>query len=607
VSVVDRAAAEGVSFIVPVYNGERRLGEVLEAILAQYDGRPFEVIAVDDGSSDGSLALLRRHAADGRVRLLSGSGRGAAAAINVGVAAAAHPIVCQVDQDVVLQPGWMRRLAAALAEPGVGAVQGWYETPSAGSPWARAMGLDLELRYSSIAGDVLDHVCSGNSAYRAEALRAIGSFDESLGYGYDNDVSYRLGAAGWRLRFCREARSVHHWRSDLLGYLRQQYGVGYGRLDLVAKHPNRVGGDAVSGLRMILHAPLMLAVLAAGAAAGLTAISGGSWQPGLLFAGALLAALAGDRFLAALAAARRLGHGGALIFVPAHLLRDVAWALALAAWGWRRFTGGARHPATSMARSLCGRDTRLDDADLHVPPRRREDFVLLVPARDEAANLPGVLAELRERWPGVDVLVIDDASRDGTAQVLAALGVRCLRLREHLGVGGAVRAGLRWARRHGYATVVRVDGDGQHPATEIADLLAPILAGRADAVQGWRRKGAAGYSAGIAAGVARALVGRLTGGWSGRGVSDPTSGFWAFGPAAVRVLADHHPSGYPEPELLLFLRRNRLRVEFVPVAMRRRAAGRTSLTVVRAAWASWRLLLALIVVPLRAAVARPAR
>jgi len=73
------------------------------------------------------------------------------------------------------------------------------------------------------------------------------------------------------------------------------------------------------------------------------------------------------------------------------------------------------------------------------------------------------------------------------------------------------------------------------------------------------------------------------------------------------VLADHHPAGYPEPELLLFLRRNGLRVAFVPVAMRRRAAGRTSLTATRAAWASWRLLLALIVVPLRAAVARGGR
>jgi hypothetical protein len=85
-------------------------------------------------------------------------------------------------------------------------------------------------------------------------------------------------------------------------------------------------------------------------------------------------------------------------------------------------------------------------------------------------------------------------------------------------------------------------------------------------------------------------------------MTDATSGFWAFGPRAVRILSRHHPTGYPEPELLLFLRRNRLRVSEVGTTMKARATGRTSLRGISVLSASARVLLAMIVVPLRPAV-----
>ena len=102
---------EGVSFVVPVHNGAAWVRETLEAILSQADGRPMEVIVVDDRSRDGSSAILRQLAGEWPLRIVAGEGRGAAAAINTGVRAARFPIICQVDQDVVLRPGWMRMLA----------------------------------------------------------------------------------------------------------------------------------------------------------------------------------------------------------------------------------------------------------------------------------------------------------------------------------------------------------------------------------------------------------------------------------------------------------------------------------------------------------------
>src|SRR5207247_8642766 len=169
--------------------------------------------------------------------------RGAAAATNAGIRAARFPIICQVDQDVVVGPGWMRLLVSELEDPTVGAAQGYFASDRDATLCARAMGLDLEQRYAAIDGRETSHVCTGNAAYRAEALRRIGLLDETFGYGYDNDISYRLRAAGYRLTFCRSARSVHRWREGLGGYLVREHGFGYGLLGLLDQHAARRPGD----------------------------------------------------------------------------------------------------------------------------------------------------------------------------------------------------------------------------------------------------------------------------------------------------------------------------------------------------------------------------
>jgi glycosyltransferase involved in cell wall biosynthesis len=233
--------------------------------------------------------------------------------------------------------------------------------------------------------------------------------------------------------------------------------------------------------------------------------------------------------------------------------------------------------------------------------------LVIVPAYNEAASLPRVARGIRTHARELEVLVVDDASVDSTREVLADLSVRWLSLPQHLGLGGAMRAGLRYAQLSGYQTAIRLDGDGQHEPGEIERMLEPIRAGRADAVQGSRYLGVPGYrSRGIRRGGQRALAAVLSV-LTGERVTDPTSGYWAFGPRAVRILGDHHPTGYPEPELRLFLRRNGLRVAEVPIGMRRRLSGQTSLTMPRVGLAMARVLLAIVVVPLRASVAEAVR
>jgi cellulose synthase/poly-beta-1,6-N-acetylglucosamine synthase-like glycosyltransferase len=346
-SVLPPRTPAGVSFVIPVHNGEPWLDRVLNAVDAAAFTGPVEVIVVDDGSTDGSRVILEQRARSGRVRVIDGPGRGAAAAMNAGIRAAVYPFIAQIDQDVVIGPHWLDELMAALEDESVGAAQGHYVAAPGAGLWSRVMALDLSLRYRSL-GRWTNHVCTGNSVYRTRALIEAGLFDETLGYGYDNDISYRLAGAGYRLAFRREAVSAHHWREGAAGYIRQQYGFGYGRLDLVAKHRDRVSGDDVSRILMMLHGPVMAAALAALAAAALCRIIGWPATVPAMTAGVLIGALLIDRMVDGVRAATVQGDPIGLLFPIAHLVRDVAWAAAIVVWTLRRVRGAAPKPADSM-------------------------------------------------------------------------------------------------------------------------------------------------------------------------------------------------------------------------------------------------------------------
>jgi glycosyltransferase involved in cell wall biosynthesis len=217
--------------------------------------------------------------------------------------------------------------------------------------------------------------------------------------------------------------------------------------------------------------------------------------------------------------------------------------------------------------------------------------LVLIPAYNEAASLPLVIDDVRRQVPEADVLVINDASTDDTERVLAGLPVKRLTLGVRLGVGGGLRAGVRYARRRGYTILGRMDGDGQHRAADLRRVIRVVRQGRADAVAGSRyvagsrRSRRAIWQRLLSAVLAVATRTRVT---------DPTSGIWAFGPRALSVLERHHPGGYPEPELRLLLASRSLLVAEIPVSVRERHAGRTSLTPARSAIAFARTAVALV-------------
>ena len=229
---------------------------------------------------------------------------------------------------------------------------------------------------------------------------------------------------------------------------------------------------------------------------------------------------------------------------------------------------------------------------------RHPRVLALIPAHNEAANLPLVVGKLRQRRQDLEIVVVDDGSSDHTIARLNELGVRWLHWPERRGVGCALRAGLRYGVRLGYDIVVRLDADGQHDVDDVERLLEPLYLGTADVVLGSRFTASASRQPAAIQRWLGALLSMIT----RRTVSDPTSGFLALGPRAVALLAEHHPSGYPEPELHLFFSRNSMRVVEVDVQWRARLHGRSSLTPIRLVAAGARIILAMIVVPLRSSV-----
>ena len=210
------------------------------------------------------------------------------------------------------------------------------------------------------------------------------------------------------------------------------------------------------------------------------------------------------------------------------------------------------------------------------------DTLVFIPAWNEAENVPAVLDDLQRVLPDADVLVIDDGSTDGTAQVARAHGADVHSFGENRGLRKAIAAGYAQALERGYAYCGRVDADGQHPAAELARLLALVREGRCDAAVGSRFVAGDGYAAyryrpTAARRLGTAVLRRAMALALGRPFGDATSGLYAVNAKALPLLAEPFTSRAPEVEALIRLSEAGLRVEEVPVNMAERASGESKL------------------------------
>ena len=223
--------------------------------------------------------------------------------------------------------------------------------------------------------------------------------------------------------------------------------------------------------------------------------------------------------------------------------------------------------------------------------------IAIVPALNEEQAISRVITEIRAYDAQLEIVVVDDGSSDRTGEVARAAGARVLRLPFNLGIGGAVQTGFRYARENGFELAVRVDGDGQHDPAQLAAVVEPVLRGDADIVVGSRylSPGGVGFRSSAPRRLGIRILARVVSLLTRQRITDPTSGFQALNRKAIALFAADYPHDYPEVEALVLLLRHRLRLREVPIAMRPRAAGRSSIQTLSSGYYMVKVLLALLV------------
>ncbi len=227
--------------------------------------------------------------------------------------------------------------------------------------------------------------------------------------------------------------------------------------------------------------------------------------------------------------------------------------------------------------------------------------LVIVPAHDEQESLPVTLDELREKAPGLDVLVVDDGSRDRTAQVARDRGVPVVIHAVNLGVGGALQTGFCWALRHGYDVGVQLDADGQHDPAYLAALLEPVMRGVCDVSIGSRYVARSGYRAPLARRLGMMLFSSVVRLSVGQRITDTTSGFRAYDREVMEICQHDFPKDFPDAPLLIDLARRGFRLIEVPVEMRAREAGRSFYTLGKSLYYPYKNILASLMVLLKRA------
>jgi succinoglycan biosynthesis protein ExoA len=308
-----------VSVIVPARNEERSIGTTLEALRAQ-DYRNLQIIVVDGGSTDGTVAVVERHMAeDPRVELLHNPRGITPVALNVALAAARGPWLVRMDAHATVDPTYVGAAVTRLREGGWGGVGGRKDgvgrTP-AGRAIATALGSPFgvggSVYHHGVREQEVDHIPFG--AYPTALARELGGWDERLMTNQDFEFDYRLRRSGARLLFDPALRIDWQSKQGMREFYQQYRRYGRGKVDVALLHP--------SSLRpRHLLPPLLVPYLIAAAAVALR-------RPRL--AAAMVAPYAAGLAVASVDAGRRVDDGAARALLPvAFLAMHIGWGVGV--------------------------------------------------------------------------------------------------------------------------------------------------------------------------------------------------------------------------------------------------------------------------------------
>ena len=222
----------------------------------------------------------------------------------------------------------------------------------------------------------------------------------------------------------------------------------------------------------------------------------------------------------------------------------------------------------------------------------------VIPAYNEAGNIEKTVQDITENAPSFDYIIINDCSKDKTAEICQKSGFHIINLPVNMGIGGGVQTGYLYALRNGYDIVVQFDGDGQHDAIYLEKMAEVLEKEKIDMLIGSRYIAKEGFQS---TGIRRigirfftSLIKMLT----GRKITDPTSGMRMINRKVVQVFAEDYPRDYPEPESVVTLLKKGMIVKEIPVRMKERKEGVSSISPVNAIYYMIKVSVAILIAAL---------
>lgn len=204
--------------------------------------------------------------------------------------------------------------------------------------------------------------------------------------------------------------------------------------------------------------------------------------------------------------------------------------------------------------------------------------LVIIPAYNEEGAILDTVTDIRNKAPEFDVIVINDCSTDSTRKILEDNAIAHINLPMNLGIGGAVQTGYIYAEKHGYDVAVQMDGDGQHDASYLNDMLAVMKQKKADMAIGSRFIENKGFQS---SSLRRVGINFFTG-WirklTHQTITDPTSGMRMVNRRIIELFAEDYPKDYPEPETVVTILKNGYSISEVPVVMKARTSGESSIS-----------------------------
>jgi glycosyltransferase involved in cell wall biosynthesis len=252
-----------ISIVIPTFNGALRIGTCLNALLKQAGG-DVEILVVDDGSTDNTAQVVEKYAG---VRLISQRNAGPAAARNRGALEARGRLLLFTDDDCVPMPDWLDAMIAPFKDPEVVGAKGIYRTRQKRLA-ARFVQIEYEDRYRLMAGlDCIDFIDTYSAAFRRDHFLEMAGYDGSFPVACAEDVelSYRMSARGWKMKFAPTAVVYHTHPDTLPQYLKKKYKFAFWRVLAVRKNPGKALKDSHTPQLMklqLLFAPALLVAAA---------------------------------------------------------------------------------------------------------------------------------------------------------------------------------------------------------------------------------------------------------------------------------------------------------------------------------------------------------